>query len=772
MNAAQTNEKDHSLRIAIKLRRQGTKTPQELAGLEKFLKEAGVSDKLRMLPLIESLEPKQISELVDRAVRNDPKYEPADFSSWMQIVCPPSVNPEELAKVMTALNEVETAYVMRPGPPPINPTDDPRNANQGYLDAAPNGIDARFAWSVAGGNGTGIGFVDMEQGWNLNHEDLSAAGITIISGINNAYFFHGTSVLGEVLMVDNTLGGVGIAPFASGRVISQQRTAASYNTADAILDAAAHMAFGDVLLLEAQEFDPVGGAYLWPVEIVDGNYDAIRLTTALGIVVVEAGCNGGYDLDLYTNLSGKKIFDRSSADFRDSGAIMVGAGSSASPHTRLSFSNHGNRIDCYAWGENIDTTTTDSTGTDNTAYTAGFSGTSGASPIVVGAALLVQSIAEASLGYRFSPLELRGILTIDGTPSANPAADQIGVMPDLHAIITNSRINMASDLYLRDYVGDSGDPTSGIVSQSPDIIVQQAAVVDPQATFGVGSGTENDAGLSQEVDTGHDNFVYVRVLNRGGSAATGVSVDIYWSPPATLVTPNLWNLIGTASLASVPTGNVLTVSDAVVWLSGDLPAPGHYCFVGVAGNAQDPKPSATTFANFDQYVTYVENNNNIAWRNFNVIPGPPSTSSPPGFYKQIFMIPGAFDTSRTFDLEAIGRLPAKSRAFIEMPTWLADALKPHIVDVKYDTERGTVLIPLHPTGVQRLGTAILHAKSSAECVLLVEISDKERHAHYDFAIRQLYKEKEVGRLTWRFAALEKRGAAEAKYPEKQIVQIG
>src|SRR5262249_46361847 len=261
-----------------------------------------------------------------------------------------------------------------------------RNANQGYLDAAPNGIDARFASGIAGGDGAGIGFVDMEQGWNLNHEDLSAAGITIISGINNAFFFHGTSVLGEVLMVDNTLGGVGIAPSASGRVISQQRTAASYNTADAILDAVAHMAFGDVLLLEAQEYDPVGGAYYWPVEIVDGTYDVIRLATALGIVVVEAGCNGGYDLDTYTNLSGKSIFNRGSADFRDSGAIMVGASTSAFPHSRAVWSatqasNYGSRIDCYAWGENIDTTTTDGAGTNNTMYTAGFSGTSGASPI-------------------------------------------------------------------------------------------------------------------------------------------------------------------------------------------------------------------------------------------------------------------------------------------------------------------------------------------------------------------------------------------------------
>src|SRR5205085_4798888 len=174
-----------------------------------------------------------------------------------------------------------------------------------------------------------------------------------------------------------TVGGVGIAPSCHGRVVSQQRSAASYNTPDAILDAAAKMAFGDVLLLEAQEYDPVGGLYYWPVEIADATYDAIRLATALGIVVVEAGCNGAYDLDAYTNLSGKEIFDRSSSDFRDSGAIMVGAGSFASPHPRLAFSNLGNRIDGYAWAEHVDTPPTMPTAPNNPAYTAGFTGPPG-----------------------------------------------------------------------------------------------------------------------------------------------------------------------------------------------------------------------------------------------------------------------------------------------------------------------------------------------------------------------------------------------------------
>lgn len=446
----------YPLRIAIKFKRGGGEPPQQLEGWHASLEgTAKALAPLRLFPFFDSQDLERLSRLIDRARRNDPAYEPPDFSAWLQVETPAGANANELAKRLRKLANVETAYVMRPGPPPmpVSATDDRRNLKQDYQDAARKGIDARYAWDFLGGDGAGIGFVDLEQGWNLNHEDLKDAKITIISGKDTMYRRHGTSALGVVLMVDNTSGGVGIAPSAKGRVISQWQPELSpesptpvhvIKTAIAIEDAADKMLDGDVLLIEAQEYDPEDDdSYEWPVEIFDLSYEKIRLATAAGIVVVEAGGNGGYDLDAYRNKPGKKIFDRRSAGFRDSGAIMVGAGCSATPHSRLSRpnrrSNYGSRIDCYAWGENIDTTTTNVPGTSNTGYTPDFGGTSGASAIVAGAALIVQGIAQAALGRRFSPRELRDLLTKNGTPSANPETDRIGVMPDLRAIITTIR---------------------------------------------------------------------------------------------------------------------------------------------------------------------------------------------------------------------------------------------------------------------------------------------------------------------------------------------
>src|SRR5262249_3490197 len=124
----------------------------------------------------------------------------------------------------------------------------------------------------------------------------------------------------------------------------------------------------------------------------------------------------------------------------DSGAIMVGGSTWNFPYKRADVgfegSCFGSRVDCFAWAENVMTY-------DNffgmEGYTSDFGGTSAASAIVAGAALLVQGVAQVKLGHRLDAEELRDLLadTTPGvnTPSDNPPVDKIGVMPNLKRII-------------------------------------------------------------------------------------------------------------------------------------------------------------------------------------------------------------------------------------------------------------------------------------------------------------------------------------------------
>jgi hypothetical protein len=715
---------------------------------------------LKISPVFTHLKDDELQKLILRAMEMDPTYKPTDFNAFYYIDAPSGTDLIELVKTLLRWNSIQEAYIDQSGPDPVvNASDDPRSANQGYLDPAPDGINAEYAWTFTGGDGAGQRFIDLERGWTLDHEDLVAHGANVLhSTITNSSRAHGTSVLGVVCAVDNTVGCVGIVPNIDAVDVVSHHLSSRPN---AILAAIAHLNFGDLLLLEAQVYLN-GTTLLGPIEAYDADYEAIRLATALGIIVIEAGGNGTsngltppLDMDTYTTLSGLAILNRdpTNLDFRDSGAIIVTAATSLAPHTRLDYAPHGKRVDCYAWGENINTLDSNSSGS-TTDYRIDFSGTSGASPIVAGAALAVQGRAEAQLGFRFSPRQIRAILSdpANGTPPAVTETTQIGVMPDLFNIFLTV-FNTAPDVYIRDFVGDSGEPHSGPIAASPDIILRSSVVVNPQTEFGAGSGTENDATLGSTAEIGQDNFIYVRVLNQGGTPATNVEATVFWSPVATLVTPDLWNLVGTTIIPIVPISEQLTVSDAIVWPQADIPGQGHYCFVGLIGNADDPAPGPADFLDWTNFRRFIRENNNVTWRNFNVVNNEPDVEDPSiaENYKALnFLASGAPDKARYMALEVIGKLPRNAWAMLEVPLNFYELLheRHQLGGIRVDRKRGAAFIPINPYGRMYFGDVIFPAKSRTALRLLVHIPKEHRKGKYKIAVRQLWKGEEVGRVTW------------------------
>jgi serine protease len=732
----------------------------EHAGIGPWKKLIEQFPGLKLSPVFTYLKRGEYPKLTSRAMEMDPTYKPADFNAFYYVDAPPETDLVALVKTLLRWNSVQTAYIDQAAPDPVvNAADDPRSVNQGYLDPSPDGIDAEYAWTFVGGDGAGQRFIDLEQGWTLNHEDITAHGPALLHGtLLDSSRGHGTSVLGEVCAVDNARGCVGIVPnIASVDVVSFNGS----SRPNAILAAITNLNFGDVLLLEAQVWLN-GTLLLGPIEAYDAEYEAIRLATALGIIVVEAGGNGTnngstppLNMDAYTTLSGQAILNRDAAnpDFRDSGAIIVTAATSTAPHTRLAYAPHGRRIDCYAWGQNINTLSSDAGGS-TTAYTTGFGGTSGASPIITGAALAVQGRAEAQLGFRFSPRQMRAILSDPATGTLPSLAEttQIRVMPNLRNVF-DSVFNTAPDVYIRDFVGDAGEPHAGAISASPDIILRPTPVANPQVAFGAGSGTENDATLGSTAEIGQDNLIYVRVLNQGGSAATNVEATVFWAPVATLVTPDLWTLVGTTILPNVPIAEQLTVSDAIVWHQADIPGPGHYCFVGLVGNAADPAPGPADFLNWDNFRRFIRENNNVTWRNFNVENNDPDVddpTAPKGFKALKFLAPGAPDKARHMALELLGKLPEGAKAMLEVPLDFYELLHEchQLGKVSIDRKRAVALIPINPHGRTRFGDVLFPVKSRTTLRLLVQIPDRHRKRTYQIAARQFWEGEEVGRVTW------------------------
>jgi hypothetical protein len=321
---------------------------------------------------------------------------------------------------------------------------------QRYLQAAPEGIDARHAWTFAGGRGRGVRIMDVENGWNFSHEDLRENQVGVIHGAN-VNEDHGTAVLGVFSGDKNGFGVTGIAADAvvgaSSAVYSDDKE--KWDAADAIRAAAERLKPGDVILLEMHAPGPhyigVGQEGFIPVEYWQPEFAAIRDAVSRGIHVVEAAGNGGEDLD---HPDYKGAFNRVT---RDSGAILVGGGASAhgeTPRARLSWSNYGTRVDVQGWGEDIVTTggRSDPRYYDlrddpdpARCYTQSFNGTSGASPIIVGAVACLSGVLAAAHRSSLSPAAMRRLLVQTGTPQADgptaPASQHIGPLPDLRRAI-------------------------------------------------------------------------------------------------------------------------------------------------------------------------------------------------------------------------------------------------------------------------------------------------------------------------------------------------
>ncbi len=702
----------------------------------------------------------------------------------------PREETKELLWRLNRLPEVDRAYRELAASDPGYGTDS-FLGSQGYLNPAPVGIDVRWAERTAGGPsllGARIKLVDLEQGWITGHPDLKAKQLgDPLYGDNrhedpdNDYQGnHGTAVLGEIAAASDGSGVVGIAPGASLSLASHydKTTQTNGHVADAIYAAAQSLDQGDVLLIEVQR------SYL-PAEVDDADFDAIRLASGSGIVVVEAAGNGGRNLDAYRRRKkGARIFNRRGGGYRESGAIMVGAALSTLPHNRKRSSNYGSRIDCYAWGNRVVTCGFGDlyTGNDvNDTYTADFTNTSAAAPMIAGAALVLQGMyLEAAGNGRLSPGQMRALLAdpATGTRQGRGVRGHIGVMPNLRAIVKNS-LRIVPDVYLRDHAEDTGDvPVKRRVCCSPDILVTQKR----GANFGEGSGTEGSLTAGYKALTNRANYVFVRMRNRGRRNAAKVAATVYWSEAATLVTPDRWREIGCAT-ASVAQGDTLKVAGPIRWPGGSVPPHGYYCLAALLENTEDPAPPppgllvaegawkrhfgrkrrsgriAPPPPDFDWYafLAYLRTHNNIAWRNFHVVDGIPYKRNQKA--KLDFLITGtpAGDRGRFFDLEILQRLPEGAKLWLDVPMPLAPALsvggpwKPKVEEGD-NKEMKDRMLRFHLPPLPRVPFFGVPLAAGAEhaCHFTVHGAKGMEPGGHSVAIRQLFRGQEVGRVTWQF----------------------
>jgi hypothetical protein len=333
---------------------------------------------------------------------------------------------------------------------------------QTYLSPG-TGINAGYAWNLDGGKGEGVKIVDLELAWRFTHEDLQhRSGVLGMPLKDLDSRNHGTAVMGMLRGIHNDYGVTGICPRADVIPAVGDILPPSPGTADAIRAAADMLDHGDIILIEFHYPGPLsyyqvrGDAFGYiPVEWWPDNLVAIRYATKCGVIVVEAGGNGGVSLDdaIYRTPASppgpfpatwKNPFSRTDID---SGAIMVGAGTppvgthgvTMEPdRCRLPISNYGSIFDAQGWGSHVTTCGYGKYGNEKREdrwYTMDFGGTSSAAPMVAGALACIQGVLKAKDHPVLTPLEARNLLRTTGTPQGGNVGEHIGGRPDLKKMI-------------------------------------------------------------------------------------------------------------------------------------------------------------------------------------------------------------------------------------------------------------------------------------------------------------------------------------------------
>jgi hypothetical protein len=298
-----------------------------------------------------------------------------------------------------------------------------------------------------------------------------------------------------------------------------------------------------------------------------------------------------------------------------------------------------------------------------------------------------------------------------------------------------------ADVYIRDNLQDTGaEPlVGGGLSISPDVNHYQQLLLDPQGTLGTPAAAAQDD-LFEPIKFGQTNYIYLRLQNRGWAAAPA-DVDVYYTQPSTLPTPASWTLVGSLTTPSIVPGEFRVVGP-IPW--GNVPQPGHFCFVAVLGTSGDAKPDIQGIQTIDDFYNFIRQRNNATWKNFDVI-----NVSPGAKIKFPFWIQGWPRIDYLGDLEInLGKLPKGAEVHLQIANHFRESAKPERMKDAPTKGRFATLIVI-PHGIAALRKIRLKAGVRSQATLHISLPHETRSGAYDIAVLQKINRKEVGRVTRR-----------------------
>jgi serine protease len=164
---------------------------------------------------------------------------------------------------------------------------------------------------------------------------------------------------------------------------------------------------------------------------------------------------------------------------------------------------------------------------------------------------------------------------------------------------------------------------------------------------------------------------------------------------------------------------------------------------------EDPAPPIPGPLDWAAFQDMIRANNNVTWRNFNVVNDLPPANAAPSF---AFKMAGAEDRPRLFAFEIERRLPEDAVLELEGPLGLLERLKgDNPWKLVPDKKRERTLLTLPSLPRIQLGEVRLPRMARLDCLFRIRPRRGKVVYGHGIAIRQLHRGEEVGRIVWRFA---------------------
>jgi hypothetical protein len=342
-------------------------------------------------------------------------------------------------------------------------------------------------------------------------------------------------------------------------------------------------------------------------------------------------------------------------------------------------------------------------------------------------------------------------------------------------------------LYPRSNTSDEGRTpkagSTGSLFDAVDLVTMNNSL-DANAAQTLAANPNANPSNTRDILTNTQYYAYMRVKNAGSAdiAPTDANVKgiLYYFPsstgaPVTLTKLGDFNFTGLTSVTSIRANfQNLVVTAALPFKIND--AIRHYCYVCSVGTSDfplvDPKAALDGTQTCEQWHSFLVNNFNTAWRNFNIvgvggsgggsgagggashpIPGAPKLPDQRKGWQQIpFDFPGGFSKKDgPLQLVVAQNLPEKVELYTDLPRQIRGALKGRKGEAPLvKSEQGDLLrARLAPSDRERFVPIKLKPRVSNRVWLNIFFPDG-LNGSWDLSASSFYEGVEIGRVTWRF----------------------